>query len=54
MTNEYGLDYSYFSGKLKLIVRDIRNYTPDELARELARLSFTADESVIKEKEFNK
>ena len=42
MTNEYGLDVSYFKGKLKLIVRDIDQYTPAELFRELSRLSLTA------------
>ena len=55
MSNEYGLDYKYFQGKLKLIVRDARNYTPDEMARELARMSKAADSSVIlNEDEFNK
>ncbi|MGB0662827.1 MAG: hypothetical protein ACPGMR_03455 [Pontibacterium sp.] len=54
MKNEYGLDVSYFEGKLNQIVRDVRNYTPDELARALARLSVAADESVINEKEFKK
>ena len=55
MSNEYGLDYKYFQGKLKLIVRDARNYTPDEMARELARMSKAADSSVIlNEEEFNK
>jgi hypothetical protein len=54
MTNSYGLDVSYFEGKLKLVLRDIKNYTPDELARELARYSVAADKAVILEPEFNK
>lgn len=52
MKNEYGLDVSYFEDKLKQIVRDVKNYTPDEMARALARLSVVADESVLSEKEF--
>ena len=52
MANQYGLDVSYFKGKLELVLRDIKNYTPDELARELARLSVTADKAVVKENEF--
>lgn len=54
MTNEYGLDVDYFKKKLKLVVRDADRYTPDEMARELARLSVAADKKVLKEKEFNK
>jgi hypothetical protein len=54
MSNEYGLDYNYFQRKLELVVRDARNYTPDEMARELARLSKAADSNVIlTESEFN-
>ena len=52
MANEYGLDYRYFAKKLELIQRDISRYTPDELARELARLSKTADAKVLAESEF--
>ncbi len=53
MTNSYGLDVSYFEGKLNIVLRDIKNYTPDELARELARYSVAADKTVILEPEFN-
>lgn len=53
MQNSYGLDVDYFKEKLQLVVRDIKNYAPNELARELARLSTTADASVILEPEFN-
>lgn len=51
--NEYGLDTQYFINKLSLIIRDAENYTPDEMARELARLSITADKAVILESEFS-
>lgn len=54
MVNEYGLDVEYFKKKLRLVVRDAYRYTPKEMARELARLSVTANKEVIKEKEFNK
>lgn len=53
MKNSYGLDVSYFKGKLELVLRDIKNYTPDELARELARYSSAADKTVMLEPEFN-
>jgi hypothetical protein len=52
MANEYGLDVSYFAGKLEMIQRDLSRYTPDELARALARLSATADSDVLSEPEF--
>ena len=54
MKNRYRLDVSYFQGKLAQVTSSLDNYTPEELARELARLSVTADESVIlNEDEFN-
>jgi hypothetical protein len=54
MSNKYGLDYEYFQKKLEMIVRDARSYEPNEMARELARLSRTADDDVIlTEAEFN-
>ena len=52
--NEYGLDVNYFSEKLNFILRDASRYTPAEMARELARLSVTADEAVIQENEFSR
>ena len=52
MANEYGLDHKYFKGKLELIIRDASRYTPDEMARSLARLSQTADKAVLLESEF--
>ena len=54
MVNEYGLNVEYFKKKLRLVIRDAYRYTPDEMARELARLSVTANKKVIKEKEFNR
>jgi len=54
MKNEYGLDVSYFKKKLKLIVRDADRYTPDEMARELLRLSSAASTKVVIEPEFQK
>lgn len=53
MKNRYGLDIDYFESKINLIARDIGNYRPDEIAREFARLSKTADENVMKEHEFS-
>lgn len=50
--NEYGLDANYFAEKLNRILRDVSRYTPAEMARELARMSITADKSVLGEDEF--
>jgi hypothetical protein len=35
-----------------MMARDVRNYTPSEMARSLARMSLVADKEVIKEDEF--
>lgn len=43
MSNEYGLDYEYFERKLKLVIRDAKMYTPDEMMRELSRLAYVAE-----------
>ena len=51
MKNE--LDTDYFAKKLELIQRDLLWYSAEELARELARLSKTADAKVLTEPEFN-
>jgi hypothetical protein len=51
-TNEYGLDVSYFENKLKRILSEIDRYTPDELARECARMSTAIDKTVVLESEF--
>jgi len=37
--NQHGLDARYFHGKLSLILRDIENYKPEEMYRELSRLA---------------
>lgn len=51
--NQYGLDNDYFERKIAILHRDgLRNWKPDELARELARMSQTADKSVMLEPEF--
>jgi hypothetical protein len=44
MNNTNGLDANYFKGKFALVMAGINNYTPPELARELARLAKTADD----------
>lgn len=43
MTNRFGLDTDYFEEKLSITLRDIDNYTPEEMARALTRLGITAD-----------
>lgn len=51
--NQYGLDNDYFERKIAILHRDgLKNWMPDELARELARMSRTADKSVMQEPEF--
>lgn len=52
--NRYGLDVSYFRNAInRELNRELVNHKPDELARVLARLSRTADESVMFEPEFS-
>lgn len=52
-TNQYGLDNDYFERKIAILHRDgLRNWTQAELARELARMSRTADNTVMYEYEF--
>jgi len=52
MKNQYGLDVSYFESKLSMILRDLNQYTPSEMAREMARLSVVANPAVLNEPEF--
>ena len=52
MTNNYGLDVDYFHKWIRRVLREIDYYTPDELARELARMAVTANPTVLKETEF--
>ena len=47
MKSEYGLDADYFKKKFEVMIRDIRHYTPQELAMELGRLALTADENAL-------
>lgn len=54
MKNEYGLDVDYFRRYFELMVRDVRNYTPDEMARSLLRMSMVADSKVMLEDEFQR
>lgn len=52
--NRYGLDVSYFRNVInRELNRPLDNYKPDELSRVLARISRTADESVMFEPEFS-
>lgn len=52
--NEFGVDMSYFYALIERELSDLSRYKRDELARVLARMSYTADPSVMKEAEFNK
>lgn len=52
--NEFGVDMSYFNAIIERELSDLSRYKRDELARVLARMSHTADPSVMKEREFNK
>ena len=52
-TNRYGLDVGYFRKTInRELNRNLVDFKPDELARVLARLSRTADSTVMKEPEF--
>ncbi|SEQ89760.1 Protein of unknown function [Azotobacter beijerinckii] len=52
LRNRHGIDAAYFDKKLTLLVRDFDSFTPDELARSLARLAKVADADVLNEAEF--
>lgn len=52
--NRYGVDVAYFRKTInRELNRSLYDFKPDELARVFARLSVTADRSVIHEPEFN-
>ena len=53
MKNRYGVDASYFRKWFDRALTNLEDYKPDELARELARMSKTADPKVMLEREFN-
>ena len=42
MTNKYNLDTAYFKKNLERIIRDIENYTPEEMVRALSILAEVA------------
>lgn len=42
MRNRHGLDVDYFTIKLEGLLGKIRDYNPDQLAKELGELSKTA------------
>lgn len=47
--NNYGLDSKYFKEKLELIIRDVEQYTPDEMFRTLSKhMMFAARQAGIK------
>lgn len=52
-TNRYGVDVTYFERWFDRALKDLSNYKPDELARELARMAKTADQKVLGEAEFS-
>jgi len=52
-SNAHGLDANYFHKNLARMLRDVRNYTPDEMSRSLIRLAMVGDPSVLKEQEFH-
>ena len=53
MKNRYGVDTSYFRKWFDRALTNLADYKPDELARELARMSKAADSSVVLEREFS-
>lgn len=53
MNNRYGLDDQYFRKWMKRVLASgLEHYTPQELARELARMSKAAAPEVMHEPEF--
>ncbi len=53
-SNVHGLDVHYFRTKMERMLRGMSSYTPDEFARECARMSVTADATVLNESEFDR
>lgn len=53
-TNVHGLDVHYFRTKMERMLRGLGSYTPDEFARECARMSMTAEATVLNEPEFDR
>lgn len=50
--NRFGVDQDYFTKNLEILIRDMTNYTPAELARSLGRLAMTANAETLGEPEF--
>lgn len=48
-TNRYGVDCHYMRNKMAILMRDMDNYTPAELKRELDRMAGVLSEGVINE-----
>ena len=48
MKNRYGVDVDYFKKNLDMVIRDIDNYTPDELSLAFHRLSEVASNTIHK------
>lgn len=42
MTNKYGLDDAYFAKNFRVLARDSKNYTPDEMFTALSKLLMVA------------
>ena len=53
MKNRFGVDVTYFRRWFDRSLQNLADYKPDELARELARMSRTADSKVVQEREFS-
>lgn len=52
MVNESGVDVSYFKNKLELVLKELLDYTPNELHAELTKLATAAKEGVTCEHEW--
>lgn len=53
MANQYGLDNQYFEKWIeRSFSNGLKNWKPDELARELCRMAKAADHKVMAEPEF--
>ena len=53
MKNRFSVDVTYFRKWFDRSLQNLADYKPDELARELARMSKAADPKVMLEREFN-
>ncbi|WP_067522401.1 hypothetical protein [Endozoicomonas ascidiicola] len=53
MKNISGLDTDYFKKRMNRVVRDIELFTPEEFARETARMAVIANSDVLEDKEFS-